>query len=52
MTDQQLQEIHQQMFFEFGKCDLYHFEKHREIVIVKQNGDIKNKEDILKIYKY
>lgn len=52
MTEQQLMEIHQQIFFQFGKHDLYHFENIREIVIVKYNGNVLNKDDVLKIFKY
>jgi hypothetical protein len=53
MTDKQLEEIQQQLFFELGqKIDLYHFEKIREIVAVRHEGLITNKEDVLKVFKY
>lgn len=52
LQDRELEEIHKQMFFQFGKCDLYHFEKNKEIVIVLHGGDIRNKNHILKIFKY
>lgn len=53
MTDEQLYEIMQQLFFELnvGKIDLYHFERIREIVVVK-HGDILNQDNVIKVFRY
>jgi hypothetical protein len=52
MTDEQLKEIQQQMFFELGhKVDVYHFERIREIVIVK-HGDPLIMENAIKVFHY
>jgi hypothetical protein len=53
MSDQQLQQIHQQLFFQLnvGKIDLYHFEKIREIVVVKEGMECKP-ENAIKVFKY
>lgn len=52
MKDQQLLEIQQQLFFQLGhKIDLYHFEKIREMVIVK-HGEILTPENVIKVFNY
>lgn len=53
MNDQQLELIQQQLFFELGvgKIDLYHFERIREIVVVR-SGEILSNETALKTFSY
>jgi hypothetical protein len=53
MTDQQLLDIQQQMFFQLGigKIDLYHFPTVREVVIVK-HGNLLIEQNVLKVFKY
>lgn len=52
MGDEQLLEIQQALFFELGhKIDIYHFEKFREIAVVK-HGDFLTKENLIKVYNY
>jgi len=53
MTDEKLKEIQQQLFFELnvGKIDIYHFERIKEIVVVR-HGDTLEQENILKVFKY
>lgn len=52
MNNKQLEEIQQQLFFQLGhKVDLYHFEKVREIVVVK-HGNLLTQENVIKVFKY
>ena len=53
MTDNQLKELQQQLFFEFGrKVDIYHFEKIREVVVVEYMQVLSPTTQPLKVYKY
>ena len=52
MNEENLKELQQSLFFELGhKVDLYHFERSREVVILK-HGDEFKEENIIKILSY
>jgi hypothetical protein len=53
MTDEQLKQIQQELFFKLGvgKIDLHHFESVREIVVVKENEPLLP-QNILHIFQY